>query len=227
MIPSAPSPDAHPSSRQALEAQLATLAATPLASREEAAALCEVAGRLSLAGHAPAALAEGAKERLRARLAEGLGLERLEDEAALLSELLDDDDERDGSGDDALVREAMRSRDRAEWMQEGARCLLGADEPGRELAETDALAIATFDETIRAALPRVTRWNHVRAEGLTTASSAEKRRFRWRAEEVGIDPGAWDAMSAVAALVAAHPDAASRFEALVAAERGLRQLKAR
>ncbi|MBX7190557.1 MAG: hypothetical protein K1X94_00780 [Sandaracinaceae bacterium] len=220
--PEGPSNDSHLDATSALEQRLALFTGSLLASREEAAALCEVAGRLSLRGKAPSPLTGGAREALEARLREGLGLDVLGDEASLLAELCEDEEPSEGTHEtEAMVRDAMRARDRAEWIQEGARCLLGAD----ELSEEDAIGIATFDETVRAELPRLSRWNHVRAEGLTTASSAEKRRFRWRAEGVEIDPGAWDAMSAVAALVASSPAAAARFEALVATERGLRAMK--
>ncbi len=235
MIGSPPSPDGTTSfggpSRQALEDTVRSHASGALATRSEASALCEAAGRLSLAGAAPSALGGSARERLLARLSEGLGLEGLAEDAALLVELLDElDDAEDGGRPsretERLVRDALAARDRAEWMQEGARCLLGATSlGGAGLAESDAMAIATFDETLRAERPRLTRWNHVRGEGLATASSAEKRRFRWRAEGVEIDPTAWEAMSAVAALVAAEPAAAERFDALVAAARGLAAMK--
>lgn len=215
---------------EAMTERLRSLAAMAVANREQALALAELAGRTSLRGHAPSALVGGAKDALLARVTEGLGLERLGDDATLLVDLLDEEDDREGatatpgalSRDvESMIRETLRARDRAEWIREGAKCLLGAD----HLAETDAIAIETFDETLRTELPRLTRWNHVRGEGLTTASSAEKRRFRWRAEAVEIDPSAWDAMSSVAALVAAHPEAEARFAALVAAEQGLRALK--
>lgn len=236
MIGSPPSPDGPTSfggpSRQALEDTVRSHASGPLATRSEASALCEAAGRLSLAGAPPSALAGSARERLVARLSEGLGLDGLAEDAALLVELLDelDDDEaasgRSSRETEHIVRDALATRDRAEWMQEGARCLLGATSlGGAGLSESDAMAIATFDETLRNELPRLTRWNHVRGEGLATASSAEKRRFRWRAEAVEIDPTAWEAMSAVAALVATEPAAAERFEALLAAARGLAAMR--
>jgi hypothetical protein len=236
MIGNPPSPEG-PSSfggphRRALEDTVRAHASGPLATRSDAIALCEAAGRLSLAGAPPNALEGGARERLVARLGEGLGLDGLAEDAALLVELLDelDDDEaasgRSSRETEQIVRDALAARDRAEWMQEGAKCLLGASPLGvGTMAESDAMAIATFDETLRAELPRLTRWNHVRGEGLATASSAEKRRFRWRAEAVEIDPTAWEAMSAVAALVATEPAAAARFEALLAAARGLDALR--
>jgi hypothetical protein len=237
MIGSPPSPDGPTSfggpSRRTLEDAVRSGADGPLATRKDAAALCEAAGRLSLAGAAPSALPSAARERLLARLSEGLGLEGLAEDAALLVELLDelDDDkagnERPSRETEQVVRDALSARDRAEWMQEGAKCLLGATTlAGAGLTEGDAMAIATFDETLRAELPRLTRWNHVRGERLATASSAEKRRFRWRAEAVEIDPSAWEGMSAVAALVARDPSAAARFDALVAAARGLEALRA-
>ena len=56
-----PSPDAATSlgrpSRQSLETTVRLQADGPLATREDAAALCEAAGRLSLGGAAPTALA--------------------------------------------------------------------------------------------------------------------------------------------------------------------------
>lgn len=228
-----PASDLQTSDLEAMKERLRDLAAASVANREQAIALAELAGRTSLRGHTPTALVGAAKDALFARVTEGLGLERLGDDATLLVDLLDEEDDREGATGtssgalsrdvESMLRETLRSRDRAEWIREGAKCLLGAD----QLAETDAIAIETFDETLRSELHRLTRWNHVRGEGLTTASSAEKRRFRWRAEAVEIDPSAWDAMSSVAALVAAHPEAEARFAALVAAERGLRALKTR
>ncbi|MFN7701455.1 MAG: hypothetical protein ACK6CU_20830 [Deltaproteobacteria bacterium] len=232
-----PSPEAPTSlgrpSRQSLETTVRLQADGPLATREDAAALCEAAGRLSLGGAAPTALADASRERLLARLSDGLGLEPLADDANLLVEMLDELDDDEAAGErpsretEEVVREALAMRDRAEWIQEGARCLLGATTlGGAGLADSDALAIATFDETLRAELPRLTRWNHVRGEGLASASSEEKRRFRWRSEGVEIDPEAWGSMSAVAALVAAQASAAQRFDALVAAARSLEAMRA-
>ena len=234
MSQSAPVPQADPSrdphDLEVMKERLRSLVGSGVSTREQALALTELAGRTSLRGATPEPLTGSTRDALLARVSEGLGLERLGDDASLLIDLLDEEDDRDADASrpgtlsrdtESMIRETLRARDRAEWVREGAQCLLGAD----HLAEPDAIAIETFDETLRTELPRLTRWNHVRGEGLTTASSAETRRFRWRAEAVEIDPSAWDAMSSVAALVAAHPEAEARFAALVAAERGLRALK--
>lgn len=226
MIGDPPSPpEGDPStarSLEALRARHAELAEAPSADRAHALALTETAGRLSLLGHPPRALEAEQRAALETAVRAGLGLERLGEEAALLVELLDErDDEVEAASageDEAVVREAMRARDRAEWIVEGVKCLLGAD---AAIGEDELVALETFDETVRQELARLTRFNHVRAEGLATASSAERRRFRWRTEGAGIDPGAWEAMSAVAALVARSPEAEARFAALVLAERAL------
>lgn len=194
---------------------------------QRAASLCLLAGQLSLHDAPPLPLDTASRAKLHDHVMAGLGMARLTDDAALLLELLEtlEDEEERGSAQtpserdvEALVREAFAQRDHAAWLEEGARCLLGTS----ALNEADALGAATFDETLFQELPRFTRWNHVRAEGLASAPSAQRRRFRWRTEAVGIAPGAWEAMSEVAALVAAHPEAEARFVSLLAAARGLR-----
>lgn len=189
--------------------------------------LCQTAGELVALGGALPALDETLHAALIDSARQGLDLGTLEDEAYLLVDVLDAA-ESDASLDDAtddprhaehareeLVAQLLTSRDTAQHRVDGLAALTGRD----LLTDDDALALATFDAIVRPALPRLTRYNHLRAAADVVPSARD--RYYWRFLGSSIAPGAWDAMSHVAALLAQFPEVEAQLRALVLTERAV------